>query len=154
MSSHLTSSQRQHIGQLLRDGLDLFERELEERMPPFEGIKTRPTHNAVLRYLDRDGTHASELARRSGLTRQALSLIVGELEQMGVVERKDSPTDKRAKIISYTERGRRAFDHSREVIASIEADFAGAVDDYDALRRGLVALSSLYAQASASATAM
>jgi DNA-binding MarR family transcriptional regulator len=148
----LTSSAK-HIGQLLRDGLDLFERELAQRMPPVEGIKTRPTHNAVLRYLDRDGTHASELARRSGLTRQALSLIVGELEQMGVVERRDSPADKRAKIITYTERGRRAFDRSREVIDSIEADFADAVDDYEAFRRGLETLSSLYAQASASATA-
>jgi DNA-binding MarR family transcriptional regulator len=148
----LTSSAK-HIGQLLRDGLDLFERELAQRMPPVEGIKTRPTHNAVLRYLDRDGTHASELARRSGLTRQALSLIVLELEQLGVVERSDDPSDKRQKVITYTERGRHSFDLSRGVIASIETDFAGSVPDYDALRRGLETLSSLYAQASASATA-
>ena len=155
MSSDLTSSsQTKHIGQLLRDSYDLFERELVERMPPVEGVKTRPTHNAVLRYLDRDGTHASELARRSGLTRQALSLIVNELEAMGVVERKNAPHDKRAKIITYTERGRAAFDRSRAVIADIEAQFADAVEDYDAFRRGLETLSSLYAQASASATAM
>jgi DNA-binding MarR family transcriptional regulator len=154
MSSNLTSSSK-HIGQLLRDGLDLFERELADRMPPIDGIRTRPTHNAVLRYLDRDGTHASELARRSGLTRQALSLIVAELEQMGVVERRDDPNDKRAKVITYSERGRAGFDRSRAVIAAIDDDFRDAVgEDYDALRRGLEALSSLYAQASASATAM
>jgi DNA-binding MarR family transcriptional regulator len=152
MSSVLTTSR--HIGQLLRDSYDLFERELIERTPPLHGARLRPTHNAVLRYLDREGTHASELARRSGLTRQALSLIIADLERHGVVERRDDPDDKRAKIVTYTDRGRAGFDTSRKTIAAIEQEFRDAVgDDYDALRRGLEALSSLYAQASASATA-
>jgi DNA-binding MarR family transcriptional regulator len=153
MSSLLTNSR--HIGQQLRDAYDLFEAELLERTPPFDGVKTRPTHNAVLRYLDRDGTRASELARRSGLTRQALSLIVADLEALGVVEREDDPADKRAKIVRYSERGRIAFDRSRGIIASIDADFEKRVgkEDYAAFKRALDALSSLYAQASASATA-
>src|SRR5690349_20646760 len=139
MSSNLTSSPK-HIGQLLRDSYDLFERELIERTPPLDGNRLRPTHNAVLRYLDRDGTHASELARRAGLTRQALSLIVADLEQLGVVERHDDPNDKRAKIVTYTEQGRAGFDRSRAIIAAIDRDFREAVgDDYDALRRGLEA---------------
>jgi DNA-binding MarR family transcriptional regulator len=116
-----------------------------ERMPAIDGVKTRATHNAVLRYLDRDGTKASELARRSGLTRQALSLIVADLEQMGVVERRDDPDDKRAKIITFTPRGRDGFDASRAVIAAIDADFEERVGaaDYAVFKRGLDALSSL-----------
>jgi hypothetical protein len=39
---------------------------------------------------------ASVLARRSGLTRQALSLIIADLKSLGIVERVD-PGDKRAK---------------------------------------------------------
>jgi DNA-binding MarR family transcriptional regulator len=140
MSSCLTTSR--HIGQLLRDAYDDFEAELVERTPAFHGAHLRPTHNAVLRYLDRDGTRASELARRSGLTRQALSLIVAELERYGVVERRDDPSDRRAKIVTYTEHGREAFDASRAIIAAIDARYEERVgaEEYAALKRALAKL--------------
>jgi DNA-binding MarR family transcriptional regulator len=110
----------QHIGQLLRDGLARFEEELIAATPPLGGRELRPTHNHVLRHLDRDGTRASVIAQRAGLTRQAITMIVDELEDAGVVRREPDPEDGRAKRIVYTEAGLRAFDESRERIAQIE----------------------------------
>jgi DNA-binding MarR family transcriptional regulator len=89
-------------------------------IPPFEGAELRPTHNHVLRHLDRDGTRASVIAERAGLTRQAITMIVDELEAAGVVTREPDPQDGRAKRIVYTEAGLRAFDESRRQIRAIE----------------------------------
>ena len=88
-----------HVGQLLRDLLARFERELIAGAPPLEGTEWRPTHNHVLRHLDREGTRASVIAERAGLTRQAITMIVDELEEAGVVRREPDPEDGRAKRI-------------------------------------------------------
>jgi DNA-binding MarR family transcriptional regulator len=109
-----------HIGQLLRDAFAEFERELLDGMRAAGFDDVRPKYNAVLRHLDERGTRASELARRAGLTRQALTQIVDELEAAGYVERRPDPGDRRAKLVVYTEAGRRGFRDSRTVIATIE----------------------------------
>jgi DNA-binding MarR family transcriptional regulator len=109
-----------HVGQLLRDAFARFEDELIAGTPPFRGVELRPTHNHVLRHLDRDGTRASVIAERAGLTRQAITMIVDELEDAGVLKREPDPEDGRAKRIVYTDAGLRAFDEGRAVIAGIE----------------------------------
>src|SRR4029079_6428621 len=84
---------------------------------------------------------ASVIAERSGLTRQAITMIVDELEAAGVVRRAPDPEDGRAKRIGYTEAALRgepepedgratpivytdaalpAFDEGRVLIADIE----------------------------------
>jgi DNA-binding MarR family transcriptional regulator len=102
----------------------------------------RPKYNAVLRYLDEGGTRATVLAERSGLTRQALSQIVDELEAAGYVTRRPDPGDRRAKLVVYTERGLRSFRDSRRIIAQIEADYERRLGrtGYRQLRAALAAL--------------
>jgi DNA-binding MarR family transcriptional regulator len=128
-----------HIGQLLRDALARFEDELTAATPAFRGQPLRPVHNHVLRHLDAEGTRASVVAERAGLTRQAITQIVDELEAAGVVERVGDADDGRAKRIVYTAEGARAFAASRDRIAAIEArwrDELGAAR-WDALRGAL-----------------
>jgi DNA-binding MarR family transcriptional regulator len=108
-----------HLGQLLRDALARFEAELVAATPPFRGRALRPVHNHVLRNLDAEGTRASVIAERSGLTRQAITQIVDELEEAGVVAREPDPEDGRAKRVVYTDAGREAFAASRARIAAI-----------------------------------
>ena len=108
------------MGQLLRDAFARFEEELIAGTPRFRGVELRPTHNHVFRHLDRDGTRASVIAERAGLTRQAITMIVDELEEAGVLTREPDPEDGRAKRIVYTPAGLRAFDEGRAVIADIE----------------------------------
>jgi DNA-binding MarR family transcriptional regulator len=131
-----------HIGQLLRDAYARFEDELLATAPRVAGHELRPTHNHVLRHLDEHGTRGSVLAERAGLTRQAITQIVDELEAAGVVERVPDPDDGRAKQVVYTAVGRRAFRDSRRRIAAIEARWRDELGDdgYAALRAGLSAL--------------
>jgi DNA-binding MarR family transcriptional regulator len=130
------------VGQLLRDALARFESELIAETPSFEGTEWRPTHNHVLRHLDRDGTRASVIAERAGLTRQAITMIVDELEEAGVVRREPDPEDGRAKRIVYTEAGLRSFDESRRRIAAIERRWKRELgpEAWEALRAALAAL--------------
>ena len=67
---------------------------------------------------------ASEHGQRAGLTRQAPTQIVDDLERLGYVARREGPSDRRAKLVVYTERGRAAFEASRRISARIEDEYA------------------------------
>ena len=84
-------------------------------------------------------TRASVLAERSRLTRQAITQLVDELEERGVVTRRPDPSDGRAKIIQYTPEALTHFDASRRVIAALEQRWASELGrrNYAALRAAL-----------------
>jgi DNA-binding MarR family transcriptional regulator len=102
------------------------------------GALTR-LHGAVIAHLDEDGTRATELARRSGRHKQVIGRIVDELEALGYVERCPEETDRRAKLIVPTERGREVMRLSDEIIADLERRPAEALGKaaYEEFRRRL-----------------
>jgi DNA-binding MarR family transcriptional regulator len=55
--------------------------------------------------LDATGARPSTLAQRAGITKQAISQLVRELETRGYVEQVPDSTDTRAKIVRLTKRG-------------------------------------------------
>jgi DNA-binding MarR family transcriptional regulator len=125
---------------LLRDAFREFEAELAAGLAEARSrTGVRPVHDAVLAYLDRDGTRASVLAERARLSRQAITQLVDELEELGVVTRRPDPDDGRAKIIEYTPEALEVFDESRRVIAAIEANWKRRLGArrYTAMRSGL-----------------
>lgn len=64
----------------------------------------------------RSGTRLTELARRARVTKQAMMLLVDELEQKGYVRRVPDDEDARAKVVRLTARGRRAAAETRRVV--------------------------------------
>jgi DNA-binding MarR family transcriptional regulator len=86
-----------------------------------------PRHGAVLAYLDEDGIRATELARLSGRHKQIVGRIVDELEELGYVERRPDPQDRRAKLIFPTDRGLEQTRRGDEIVADIEARYARAI---------------------------
>ena len=79
-----------------------------------------PRHGAVLAYLDEDGIRATELARLSGRHKQLVGRLVDELEELGYVERRADPGDRRAKLVVPTERGLAQMRLRDEIVADIE----------------------------------
>lgn len=65
----------------------------------------RPGHLTVLRHLEPTGRRTTDLARAAQISRQAVSQLVADLEQLGIVEQARDPGDGRARIVRYTERG-------------------------------------------------
>jgi DNA-binding MarR family transcriptional regulator len=58
--------------------------------------------------LDRNGSRLTHLARAAQVSKQAAAFLVDDLERGGYVERVADPTDRRARLIRITPRGRDA----------------------------------------------
>lgn len=82
----------------------------------------RASHTALLPHLDLSGTRLTDLAERLGVSKQAVAPLVDELEHMGVLEKVPDPSDGRAKLIVYTERGKRGLLEGLEVLKEVECD--------------------------------
>ncbi len=61
----------------------------------------RATHTTLLPHIDLEGTRLSELARRVGVSKQAVGQWVDELEAMRVLTRAPDPHDKRARLVRF-----------------------------------------------------
>ncbi len=85
------------------------------------GFPQKPKHSAVFAQIHPDGSRLTDLARRANMTPQAMGELVDELEELGYVFRKPDPTDRRAKLVVLTGRGRDALDAGRQTIVGLEA---------------------------------
>ncbi|MFF2521079.1 MarR family winged helix-turn-helix transcriptional regulator [Streptomyces liangshanensis] len=86
-----------------------------------------PRHGAVLAYLDAGGVRATELSRLSGQHKQVIGTMIDELEGLGYVERRPDPADRRAKLISPTERGLSQMRAADQIMADLQERHASRV---------------------------
>src|SRR4051794_37001645 len=85
-------------------------RERVQRDLASEGFSDlRPAHLAVFQHPSPRGMRVTALARRSGMTRQASTYLIDELERNGYIERRPDPSDGRATVVDLTERGEAAI---------------------------------------------
>jgi DNA-binding MarR family transcriptional regulator len=127
MSSRLpkTSSRNtpENLAILLREpfraGTEVLHRRFAERGHP----EIRPPHGNVMQFLDDAGTRVSVLAERAQITKQSMAELVVHLERLGYVERVPDPSDRRAKLVRATPRGKQLYAIARDVVAEIEADW-------------------------------
>ncbi len=103
---------------------ELFETLAEQGHP-----RLRPRHGAVLGHLDEEGTRATELSRLSGTHKQVIGNLIDELEELGYVERRPDPQDRRAKLIVPTAQGRDQMAKADEIMAAIERRHAEAMGE-------------------------
>jgi DNA-binding MarR family transcriptional regulator len=115
------------LGVLAARLLFAFQDQLYARFEQAGHGKLTRLHGAVLAHIDADGTRATELARRSGRQKQVIGRAVDELEQLGYVERRPEPGDRRAKLVVPTDLGRELIHLSDEIIRDIEQRPAAAL---------------------------
>jgi DNA-binding MarR family transcriptional regulator len=127
------------LGMLAAQLLFAVQDELYRRLAESGYHDLRPRHGIVLAYLDEQGSRATELAALSGRHKQIVGRTVDELEALGYVERTPDPTDRRAKLVVPTSRGRAVMRLSDEIMADLGALAARAVgiEDYRQFRRTL-----------------
>lgn len=97
------------------------------RIRDVSGVPVRAAHTAILPHLDLDGTRPTELARRMGISKQAVGQLLDELQAMGMVERIPDPADGRAVLVRFSARGRRGLLHGLAVLRGLEVNLAGQV---------------------------
>ncbi|ABK66525.1 MarR family transcriptional regulator [Mycobacterium avium subsp. hominissuis 101] len=80
----------------------------------------RPAQSLALVPLAAGGLHASDLADRLRVSRQAVAQAVAALERHGYVTRTPDPADARARMIELTPRGRQALQVMRANAIAME----------------------------------
>jgi DNA-binding MarR family transcriptional regulator len=106
------------------------------------GYPQKPSHSAVFAQISPEGSRLSALARGANMTPQAMGELVDELEELGYVERRPDPTDRRAKLIMLTPRGHDCIAAGIATIQGIERriDQILGADGHAELRRLLTEL--------------
>lgn len=116
-----------NLAQLLRIPFQALVAELHERLVANGYVDILPTHTIIFALVTTEGMRLSELAKRAQLTKQLLNYIVTAVEERGYVERLPDPLDGRGKIVRLTGRGQQAAQVGREIIESIEREWAASL---------------------------
>ncbi len=117
------ASEEQPTGRLLillfRAFEDRLIRELNRR-----GIEELSVADlSILRHIDPRGAQVTEIARLAGVSKQAASKMILELERRGVLRLGEDPMDGRARRVSFTPRGKKLIASCIEVIREIEDEY-------------------------------
>jgi DNA-binding MarR family transcriptional regulator len=115
------------IGLLLRDGVSAVDAEIKAALTEQGFDEIQPGHHTLLRYLGEDGARPSELAARAGITRQAVTKTLDDLERVGLVERAPDAADGRSVVVRYTPRGLAALRVARTRGRQLERRFAAQI---------------------------
>jgi DNA-binding MarR family transcriptional regulator len=98
--------------------------ELHRRMVDDGMGDLRFTDGAVFQHVLAGPLSITELAGRMGVTQQAASKAVAQLERRGLLERQSSPTDARARMLHLTDAGRATIEAGRRYRAVLEDELA------------------------------
>lgn len=88
----------------------------------YDGV--RISHGYVIQHLVAGDRSIGDLAERLGVTQQAASKVVAELEALGILEGRIDATDLRRRRIALSERGRALVDEARRARRALEASLA------------------------------
>jgi DNA-binding MarR family transcriptional regulator len=104
-------------------------------------------HLNVLQYPGPHEARPSELAVRTGMTKQALNYLLGQMEDGGYLQRRDDAADQRTKRIHLTSRGHRAVSAIREIVTEVESEWEHDLgpDQFAHLRKLLADLNAVVA---------
>jgi DNA-binding MarR family transcriptional regulator len=94
----------------------------------FDGLT--PAFASLIPLLDATGARPTVLAQRSGVSKQAMSQLMHEVEMRGYVEQVADPTDTRAKIVRLTKRGvalRAACLEARDELQALAVETLGKI---------------------------
>jgi DNA-binding MarR family transcriptional regulator len=126
-----------NFGTLLRDPALAINELVSEGLAERGFTDFRPAHGTIGQHIADRGSRITELAQLAQVSKPTVVYLVNDLERLGYVERVPDPDDGRAKLVCLTERGVRAQEGAREIVAQIEQDWSQLLGtrDFAMLRR-------------------
>ena len=112
------------MGLLLKVPYLEVERHLTRRLHELGYADIRPAHYSVFQAMTPDGSRLTELAERSGMTKQSMGYLVDYLEERGYLQRGPDPLDQRAQLIRITPRAKRMDDAVEAIMEELHAAWA------------------------------
>jgi DNA-binding MarR family transcriptional regulator len=80
-------------------------------------------HLDVFQYPGPENQRPLELATRTGMTKQALNYLLGQLQQLGYLTRETDDDDQRSRRIRLTRRGHAAIKAIRQIVQEVEDEW-------------------------------
>jgi DNA-binding MarR family transcriptional regulator len=137
--------ERFSVPRLLGESFRALDGQLHEGMVAAGFGDVRPAHYAVFRFLKPGGSRVAEMAEEARITKQSMGELVAYLERRGYVERLPDPRDGRARIVVWTEAGRRWTEAAAERLGEIEDALAERVGGQERLEELAGSLEDLLA---------
>ncbi len=111
------------IGALLRIPWEAVRRRMLERLHERGFDDLEAPHLNVFLFPGPEGAKPTELAARLHASKQSINHLLGQLERLDYLERRDDPDDLRSRRIHLTRRGRAAVLVIRGAVAEVERDW-------------------------------
>ncbi|MFG2044890.1 MarR family winged helix-turn-helix transcriptional regulator [Dactylosporangium sp. NPDC048998] len=133
------------IGALLRMAWEALHVEVYGQLRAAGFDDLREVHRPLLRYPPIDGMRPTELAAQLRLSKQATNDLLRDLEKLNYVRLDRDPSDGRARVIRYTDRGWRLFRTGSQLSRDVGRRWAQAIgqkryDQFSATLRTIVEL--------------
>jgi DNA-binding MarR family transcriptional regulator len=134
-----------NIGRLMLMAFKNFENSLLASLQKEGFPDIRPAHLSVLRQMDIAGTRIIDIAERAGTTKQAMGQLVAECVKQKLVVLSVDPTDRRAKIVAFTERGLALIQVAHHIVVELEDHYRKEVGKrrYQVMADALAAVAAL-----------
>jgi DNA-binding MarR family transcriptional regulator len=145
MSSPLPKPDRKPLIALV----DRANRAFQNHMVEMGHRRGRPeikhAHNAVFATLQTEGTRATDMAARAGITRQSMGEVIRDMVSLGLLEMRPDPEDRRAKLVTYTEKGLEFAGDGYQHLMDLEKRFVEefGAEEYELVRTFLERLVTL-----------
>jgi len=141
------------IGALLRGPWQVVRDHMLERLHARGFDDLTAAHLNVLQHPGPDAVRPTELAGRIRVTRQALNYLLGQMHDLGYLERRSDPADGFRRVY-LTARGHAAMAAIREAVAELETRWERelGVDEFAKLRELLTALNAVASRPAAEPT--
>jgi DNA-binding MarR family transcriptional regulator len=90
----------------------------------------------TVRRLARRSMSMGELAEALGIDRSNATVVVDDLEKLGMVRRRPHPTDRRAKVVEATRKGKALARRAEEILSTPPPSLSAlSAEDLETLRR-------------------
>jgi DNA-binding MarR family transcriptional regulator len=133
-----TSALTDDVGFLLSRASGNFVRASNAALVPY-GLRVRPYSVLLLACATEEGVSQRDLAAVLGLDPSQVVLLVDELAESGLVERRPSETDRRTKLVTATAAGRQVREAAvHDVAAAVSVELADLTATEQFLLRDLL----------------
>ena len=121
----------EHLGWLLERADRLFARRVSHAVHTRGFDDVRLVHVRLIRSVEAGGTRITDIARRTGMSKQATGQLVSEFTGLGYIRIVPDPNDGRIKIAEYTAKGKRLLAAIVEAITEAEDAVAASIGAAD-----------------------
>ncbi len=138
-AQRIAELRQQHIGRLFQQAHRAFDTRAVAKLHARGHHGLTLAHTALLANLDLGGTRVTTLAERAGMTKQSMGQLALDLEKRGYIIRTSDPDDRRAMIVTFTDRGWQFLEDAHAIKQEIEAAFATTLGEetFEGLRSAL-----------------